>query len=58
VNSSGVEWRSGELSAGAAFSLDDASRVTDTGCAYQAADDDESAGHTDAEPEGVERGSV
>jgi hypothetical protein len=58
VNSGGVERRAGDLSAGASFSLYDALRVADTGCAYQAADDDESAGHANAQPEGVDRGSV
>jgi hypothetical protein len=58
VNSSGVERRAGDLSAGASLRADDASRIANPGCAYQAADDDESAGHTDAQPEGVDRGSV
>jgi hypothetical protein len=58
VNSCGVKWRTRDLAAGALFSPDDASRVAYTCRAYQAADDDESAGHTDAQPEGVQRGSV
>jgi len=58
VNSSGIERRARDLSAGASFSPDDTFRIADTGCAYQAADDDESAGHADSKPEGVDRGSV
>jgi hypothetical protein len=58
VNSGRVERRAGELSAGAALGADDASRVADAGCADQAADDGESAGHSDPDPEGVERGTV
>jgi hypothetical protein len=58
VNSGRVERRAGELSTGAAFGVDDASGVADSGCADQAADDDESAGDADAEPEGVERRGI
>src|ERR1700722_20957985 len=58
VNSGRVERGSGELSAGAAGGVDDASGVADSGGADQAADDAEPAGDADAEPERVERGCV
>jgi hypothetical protein len=58
VNSSRVERSAGELSPSASLRPDDASRVADTGCADQAADDDESAGHAHAQPESVDRGGV
>jgi hypothetical protein len=47
VKSDCVQWCSGELSARAVLSSHDASRVADTGCADQAAYDDESAGDPD-----------
>jgi hypothetical protein len=54
VKSGCVQWCAGELSTSALLSSYDASGVADTGCADQAAEDDESAGDPDAQPESIE----